>query len=108
MSCAFLRPHATRTATRTSQTIETRREVGGLGLWYSEAIYVSLCLASTGQHVLGRASVTQTPRRYAARRPSSKHSNNKVRARRAYHRDFFSSRAANSGRMKDAAWTSGL
>ena len=26
----------------------------------------------------------------------------------AYHRDFFSSRAANSGRMKDAAWTSGL
>ena len=107
MSCAFLRPHATRTATRTTKRLESR-EVGGLELWYSEAIYVSLCLASTGQHVLGRASVTQTPRRYAARRPSSKHSNNKVRARRAYQRDFFSSRAANSGRMKDAAWTSGL
>ena len=68
-------------------------------------LYVWLALVNMS---LGGRAVTQTPRRYAARRPSSKHSNNKVRARRAYHRDFRSSRAANSGRMKDAAWTSGL
>ena len=70
-------------------------------------MYLYVWLALVNMSSGGRA-VTQTRRGGPRLGGLALSKANKVRARRAYHRDFFSSRAANSGRMKDAAWTSGL
>ena len=71
-------------------------------------MYLYVWLALVNMSSGGRA-VTQTRRGGPRLGGLALSKANKVRAPPpAHHRDFRSSRAANSGRMKDAAWTSGL